>query len=278
MTESGGRPLAVEQLLVTPEMAGEWLTRNPHNRNESPKRIRRYARDMSAGRWMLTHQPIAFDEQDDLLDGQNRLQALLRSNTSQEFLVVRGAPRESFYVVDTGKPRNFADALTIRGESNARLLAASTNILWRITEGRENGNPASDNPDTPRALEFFEPNAEGLRAAMKPAHHVYYYLHGPHSAYGGLYHLFATIHQEDADLYYERLAVGTHMEAGDPILALRNNILAVTRSADTKFSVDRIYTAALMIKAWNAYRQNRSVRQLAWKRGGANPEAFPVAE
>jgi len=32
----------------------------------------------------------------------------------------------------------------------------------------------------------------------------------------------------------------------------------------------------VMLKAWNAWREGREVKILAWKRGGANPERFPI--
>ena len=267
---------------VTVPQAERWLRSNTRNRHESPHRIRRYANDMVEGRWYPHHQALAFDEEGYLEDGQNRLRALIRAagmlndpDFSLGFWVCSNTPREAFYVMDTGKPRSLADALTIEGEANARHLSAFTNILWRITDGiDEKGFPAPANPGTARALEFWEPRKHGLREAVPPTNHVYYYLHGPSSAYGGLYYRFAEIDHDDATLFYDKLAVGTHMAKDDPILMLRNHILNYTR-AESMHHLDRIHIAGLMVKAWNAYRQGKSVRQLSWKRGGSNPQPFP---
>ncbi len=49
------------KMLVTPEMAKEWLMHNTHNRPVSRTTVEKYARDMKAGKWFYTNQGIGFD-------------------------------------------------------------------------------------------------------------------------------------------------------------------------------------------------------------------------
>jgi len=44
---------------------------------------------------------------------------------------------------------------------------------------------------------------------------------------------------------------------------------------DARGERNQRYIAALVIKAWNAYRDGAPVRQLKYRIGGANPEKFP---
>ena len=64
----------VERINITPDMALRWLeTTNTNNRKVSEKHVHRLARDMTDGKWRLTHVGIAFDPNGTLLDGQHRL-------------------------------------------------------------------------------------------------------------------------------------------------------------------------------------------------------------
>ena len=213
-----------------------------------------------------------------MLDGQNRLLAVQRANVAVPFWIARGAPRDSFFVIDTGQPRNLFHALAIEGQKNARQLAGGLNMLWRLPAGRdEDGDPANANPSTPVALAFFhEQDVAGLNASVNAASHIYYYLHGPHSAYTATSHLFLTLDSSDGEYFVDRLATGHELKKDNPVGVLRNTILAL-RAQPAMRSVDRLYIAALLIKAWNLYREGKPAKiGIHWKRGGANPEPFPV--
>src|SRR5262249_37047897 len=98
---------------VTPEMATLWLEGKCHNRPIRDSRVHQYASDMKAGRWRLTHQGVAFDEDDQLIDGQHRLYGLLEANVPVEMLVSRGWARETQQFVDEGLPRSVADVIRL---------------------------------------------------------------------------------------------------------------------------------------------------------------------
>lgn len=71
--------LRTEYLIVTPQMAREWLERNTFNRPVTPGHVATMVRDILAGRWVLTHQGISFAKSGRLMDGQHRLLAVLRA-------------------------------------------------------------------------------------------------------------------------------------------------------------------------------------------------------
>lgn len=98
---------------VTPSIAKNWLTRNTGNRAVRPSHVNSLAAAIKAGDFQLTHQGIAFDEDGVLLDGQHRLHAVIEADKPAQFLIIRGAQRETFAYLDIGAKRNTADQLKI---------------------------------------------------------------------------------------------------------------------------------------------------------------------
>lgn len=104
-------------VMMTPEWAEDLLEHNhSYNRNPKDKRIASYAREMASGLWRLTHQAIAVDEDGNLVDGQNRLMAVMRAGVEVPMVLVTGVPRKSMVGVDCGVTRNVADAAKVSGK------------------------------------------------------------------------------------------------------------------------------------------------------------------
>lgn len=119
-------------VFVTPDIAARWLARNDKNRSITPKTVDRYARDMMSGDWKFTGETFKFAADGTLLDGQHRLTAIVQSGCTVLALVVRGLDNPSQQVMDTGRRRSAADALTMREQSHAVLLASAARlcIAW----------------------------------------------------------------------------------------------------------------------------------------------------
>ncbi len=106
---------------VTPAMAEAWLENNFRNRPLSEDVVVAYARDMKSGQWVPTHQGIAFNENDDLIDGQHRLHAIVRSGVTVRMMVtfglkakIAGKEMTTMDAVDRGRTRSVADQLKIQ--------------------------------------------------------------------------------------------------------------------------------------------------------------------
>lgn len=100
---------------VTPALAEKILEKNTFNRNVSSAVVRKYAADMSAGKWTLNHQGIAFDRDGTLIDGQHRLMAIIQSGATILMLVTHGADRIG---VDELRPRSTGDVIKFGGLSD----------------------------------------------------------------------------------------------------------------------------------------------------------------
>jgi hypothetical protein len=87
-----------------------------------------------------------------------------------------------------------------------------------------------------------------------------------------LHFLFGRIDQDQADEFFERLATGAELESDSPILALRRWLELNTRK---RAKMPSWITAAVTIKAWNAWRANRPTKIIKFSH---QHEAFPLPE
>jgi hypothetical protein len=130
---------------ITPQMASDILeSRNPHNRNVSESTVQAYANDMKNGRWSLTHQGIAFDENNNLIDGQHRLWAIVFANVTVELMVTTGVPIQEVKngvvlkpmdVIDGGKVRSTGQKMSLsHGIKNGNQVAAAVRGIISILD------------------------------------------------------------------------------------------------------------------------------------------------
>jgi hypothetical protein len=265
-----GVPVSLTIENVDPETAERMLLKNTQNRNLKRVAILRFVEDMRTGNWQWTAEPLRFAADGTVIDGQNRLVALIEAGVTLPFLVVRGLPMKAQEDVDTGTPRKFGDVLTLRGEPNATHLAA----LVRRVAAWERGHRRHLNSTVtsyhalsqtldahPELRDYIHPGRKVASATgMTPAVATF------------AWWLFASIDGEDADFFFARLADGQNLAKGNPIFELRRT-LAESKSAKGQRS--ETYILAITIKAWNAYRAGETVGLYRWKPGGAKPESFP---
>lgn len=254
---------------VTPTKAERWLGRNSRNRHEKPRRIARYATAMRRGEWELNGEAIKFDSNGHLLDGQNRLRAVVESGVTIKSLVIHNLPPETQDTMDDVSPRSLKDALAIRKIDNATDLATAIAWLHRWETGTLR-NFAS-RPSVREGLDLYarHPN---LGASIPQARALGRRLMGPRGMYTYLHYRFASLDPDDADDFFEQLTTGEALRNGSPIYALRRtleaNITATKKMTDT-------YRLAYFIKAWNAYRLGEDVKVLSWRGGGTKAEKLP---
>ena len=125
------RPWTFDLELVTPATAERWLDRNKGNRRLAKNTVVEYAAAMRRGEWMFNGETIKFDLEGNLLDGQHRLAAVTVYGKPVEFGVFRGLPRDAFKTIDTGKKRNAADIVGLRGVPNQSNIATAARLLFQ---------------------------------------------------------------------------------------------------------------------------------------------------
>jgi hypothetical protein len=91
-----------------------------------------------------------------------------------------------------------------------------------------------------------------------------------------LHFFFAQVHKSKADQFIERLGDGANLSEHSPILRLRERLNK--DRASRKRDMSDAEKAAIIIKAWNAYRLGRELVTLKWQNAGPKKESFPVIE
>jgi len=105
---------------ITPEQAKDYLKTQQLNRNPNKLRISEYADRMQKNQWVIS-QPITFDSDGCLIDGQHRLLAIVKFGFPVTFSVMRGLPKSSASVFDIGQKRTVAQVARIQGVTTLRM-------------------------------------------------------------------------------------------------------------------------------------------------------------
>jgi len=142
------RPLtkgvSIELVNVTPDIAKAWLDKNTSNRKPSKRFVQQSARDMKRKEWILTGDPIKFDNTGALIDGQHRLSACIVAGVPFETFVAYGLEPVSKTVVDTGKPRSGRDVLYMNGIKNSSYIATGLRIMINEKAGTNYRSPVTN--------------------------------------------------------------------------------------------------------------------------------------
>ena len=238
--------------------ARKWLASISKNRPTRILKIKKYAADLTEGRWKLNGEPIIVSDSGKLLDGQHRCHAIIASDRPMLTLVTYGIPEDVFDTVDTGVNRTPGDILSIEGcaiegvKKAARTMAAM--IRWVVViEHRyvSIGNFSNVGNDIIR--QRFVKDQKDLIASLVKANDCQSDLMHISQA-AALHYALSEKDTDDADRFIEDLASGAHLKSSDPVLVLRNQFIKnMTRPLSKRMSqIDKL---AMAIKAWN-YRRS----------------------
>ena len=261
-------------VLVTPEMAAQFLENNYKNRALSTRRVGHLADAMNRGEWRYTDESIKVDVRGRLLDGQHRLSAIASSSVSQWMRVTTGLETLAFEVLDRGKRRSPADVLSMHGYTNYTGCASTATWLDRLTCYR--GKKATRPPTAVQVVEYMEafPGIPDMVALVKKynAHRVMKSLGLP-SAMGIMALNGDTCSiPERLRVFFERLGDGVELTRRDPIYVLRHRL-------DREREHLTVEEKAIgLIKTWNRFldgKQASSVQVILREDRG---EEFPVVK
>ncbi len=247
-----------EVVAVTPALAQEWLAKNDVNRTIRSHNVSKYARNMGAGQWAMTGEPIKFSRFGKLLDGQHRLLAVIKSGATVKMLVVRGLDEESQVEMDSGAKRSASDALAFLGESNTALLAASARLILLAVTGLINEDRKKHALSNGEIAEFVNKNAD-IRDAVNAAERWRRYIDAPPSVVCAAYYFLAQVHETKAAVFFDSLASRANVPAGSAILALDSRLRSIRKNGTRPSQRDYLN---LFFKAWNYWRKNRGATQL----------------
>lgn len=246
---------------ISSDDAARILTEANHSNRPLKKSVlETYARDLAAGAWALTGEPLIFDSEGQLLNGQHRLNGAVVSGHALKTLVVAGVAPKAFRYLDSGEKRRGADVLALLGEKNTKLLQATLRLLYSFDTG-ELGSQKRSPSNAELEDELLKHSA--IRDVVGTLDRV---KGASESALTTLRYLFNRVDQGRAETFFARLADGVGLDATSPIYVLRERLSKEYKKLPTR------EVLALVIKTWNAYLTAAIIRRISWS---AKKEPFP---
>lgn len=272
-TEQDALSIETEIILLTPQKAHEFLASNTHNRDVSQSIIDQYAGAIKRGEWRLSDTAISFDKNGVMLNGQHRCFGVIKAGEPIMVSVMRGLDPEAQETMDGGAKRTLSADLKLRGEKDYTALAGTLNVLYSyVKAGTLYSGALTPTPTKSQLIAFLNKHPD-IRDHIRPPYSKRAVSLLTPSTASAIYYLTSLADTEDADIFFARLSSGKDIQEGDPIWALRERLLR--EQSKVQGRITATVRAALSVKAWNIWREGRSVYTLKWTGGGGRPEVFP---
>lgn len=250
--------------LITPARAMEMLASSPGNRKCT--RVGFYAPQMLRGEWGLVTDCIGIDEEGRLINGHNRLSAVVSSGVGVLMMVMYSVKRSDMAKIDVGSIRRPGDVLAIcflNDLNNCRDVAAAVRLL--IPYFRNNGESLSQREielvSTQEIVSFVEENLAEIASlqCVKTAG-------SPSAVYAACF-LFNRIDKGASEAFLDCLKTSYNPRDGYPTKTLEKSLAKI----GGRNGSSRIEAFAKTIKAWNFWRQNTTCKRLVWLAGEPLP-------
>jgi hypothetical protein len=186
-------------------------------------------------------------------------------------LVVRGVEPEARMTVDSGRKRQVADELTMRGLSHSTTLAAMLMMRKRVEGGKGTGYGTI--LSATEAVEMLDGTPWGQTAAVM-GRDLSDFVPVPPSVAGYTSLLFLEqTSKKETDLFWSPFMDGSFGGPNDPRFVLQRTLMRLSASSGftTSSFNNKVKLAALVVKAWNAWRADKTVAVLRMGKG----ESFP---
>tara|TARA_R100000697_G_scaffold80046_1_gene92169 strand:+ start:168 stop:1031 length:864 start_codon:yes stop_codon:yes gene_type:complete len=214
---------------ITPDFAEKILeNKNRKNRGIKPANLKRLITAIDNGEWTITNQGLAFDSDGNLLDGQHRLKAIVKTGKTLPIMVARNMDPKIFNCVDTGVARTAADGLFIHGVSSSKHLAAGIKVYLLYKRYPRGSWTFATIPTHQEILGEYQDNTE-----------IYNKISNDMSCFHRKFHFFNLSvgipmyklileknYSEEVYLeFWTQFSEGTNLEIDNPILSFRNQMM-----------------------------------------------------
>jgi len=155
-----------EVVTMTPQWASQLLGQTKQrNRKFKRRHLERLTSTIQSGNWYITAQGIALDQDNNILDGQHRLAAVVRAEKPIQIMLGRNLDPGIFNVVDTGSTRTAGDALDILGSSKGKTVAAALKnyqLYYQFPKVKWSGNHTPAHTEVTKLYDLHKDYVENM--------------------------------------------------------------------------------------------------------------------
>ena len=286
-----------ELVEITPDVAKEMLRKNKDNRKITQAASAFLVKQMEQGKWRFTADPIQFSDKGRLIDGQHRLDAIVKSGKAQTMLVAYNVPDDHQNVIDTGKNRSAGDVLYMHGIQNHTIAAALIKTYMRfsrnITSYGGDKKHVASNEDVLKAYKerpkFFASATLEAQAYYKNSNQLL-----PASKIGGLYVLLldkaaggkynAQVARTESDKerekreakgdhnrvkeFFDKLFLGVGLDVNSTVYVFRKQL---THARMNGFKIPDKDFFAMFIMTWNDFVEGKFRKKVVAPKSGKIP-------
>lgn len=253
---------SIEQ--IDPAKAKAFLAKNVKNRPLNMRTIENYAADMARGAWADTGDTVKIGRSGLLIDGQHRLEAIVKADVTITMAIAYDVPDSSFDSIDIGRVRKASDIVALRGQKHYTIVASACRLIYLDEHGLLDQTHPSMSSSRAQVrtvtnrdvIETMDACPDVIECAALVS--TTYKFAGQLLAYGlAAYILWKLrrIEQVAADRFFSGLTDGLNLTAQDPLFMLRERLI---RNQADKRKLERRELYAMTVKAWNATRLNKS--------------------
>jgi len=233
---------------LTPDVAAQWLERfNTSNRKIQTTHVNSIARDIRAGNWMMNAQPIAFAGDPStgdatLLNGQHRLEAVVKADAGIEVMIATGIAQEAFATFDM-HARHTHRKYIAKGDE--RVLAAAAKLQWRVDNEMAPGDRSAPSATEievtikahPELMDAFPVSRKKEMQEIGSA--------------GILTFFIAHIRRQDdqlSEVFLQQMMNGEGLMRGNPLIKIRAKLIG------KRGQLTRRQVLAQLLDTWDEYR------------------------
>ena len=271
--------MKAEFVAINPAKAQAFLdATTTKNRAVNKNAVETYIAVMKAGKWQANGEPIIIDDNGNVIDGQHRLHAIIRSNSTHDMLVVRGVDPSAFKTIDSGRKRRHYDLLSIANVSDPSMTSAAVAGIYSFEKTgtlSTQKSPAfsylthrgADYDPVAEAISRMPLLNESVRVGRKWRKRVPSKV--TPSLVSTMHYVFSKKSEDDANRFFDNIIEMNFGGDDDPVKRIHRSCTDKERSVIV--SANCRYAGAIFIKAWNHYRRGSTCGALGFK----DNEAFP---
>lgn len=246
-------PIMAEQLL---------LITNNKNRPLSPSWSKRMSGQIAEG-YELTGDSIKFSKTGQMLDGQHRLDACVKTKSAIISHVVFGLDEHIFDVLDQGKKRTPGDICALYGVTDYNTVASAISWIYRVKDGLK----GSDARLTPRQIgKLATGEMKGINDYVASGRLVNVAFKHPPSMIAAILYLISKHSPAVARDFAHEWVHGAKINRNENFNVLSQRLMTIAHQSGGH--VNQTVRAALIVMMFNHWHAGivASARSLTWKK------------